>query len=218
MSNSVNAELIGQIEAAHAALKNIYTHYDRAEKLRKEAEEAEAALHAQKKLFQKIGIPLVIISGIIPPLGWLIVIALGLLVLHQVKKKQVAEQVQQCKASAVSETGVAEQLIVDNLGVLSILPDDYWYPMASENILKILREGRVTTLNDALDRFDRLRREWQMDQRYAELSAAMVQQSNNLESIERSSRINAAINAGRAAADITGAVGRGVGKFFNNIG
>ena len=87
-----------------------------------------------------------------------------------------------------------------------------------ENIIKILQQGRASTLNEAMDRFDALRREWLMDQRYAEMSAAIMQQSSNLESIERSSRINTAINVGRAVADVTRGVGRGVGRFFDNIG
>lgn len=206
-------DLLSTLESAHEALKAIHIHYDRAEQLKKDAESATAAALSQRKKY----IALAIVIGLaFFPFG-LIGSALALFLYY--KKKSAADALsEQCHANAIKEGAVAEQITVDNVAVLSILPREYWYPLATENIIKLLRDGRATSLNDALDRFDSLRREWIQDQHYAEVSAAMAQQSSNLESIERSSRINTAINAGRTAADITRGVARGVGKFFDSIG
>lgn len=202
-------ELLTQLYAAREELKTIYEYYDRANQMKEKAEKSLAGIEKQKKSYYICGICMILVAF---PFG--ILISVLIFWLYRMKKKEAETQTEQCRASAAKEESVAEQIIIEKLDVLSVLPNDYWYPLAVDNIIKILQQGRASTLNDAMDRFDALRREWLMDQRYAEMSAELAQQSGNLASIERSSRINTAVNVGRAVVGVS----RGVGKIFDSIG
>ena len=206
-------ELIKRLKAAHDVLIVIHEHYGHVNQLKEEAAKCFADIARRKKMYYAVAILLIFVAF---PFG--LIGTAFTFYLYNKRKKETEAYGEQCDTAASKEEVVAEQYIIDNKDTLSVLPNDYWYPMATENIIKILQQGRASTLNEAMDRFDALRREWLMDQRYAEMSAAIMQQSSNLESIERSSRINTAINVGRAVADVTRGVGRGVGRFFDNIG
>lgn len=88
----------------------------------------------------------------------------------------------------------AEQVFEENAQYLEFLPVEYWYPLATEYLIKIVKSGRCSTLSEALDKFDQQLHRWKVENANAEILATQQLQIANLESIKHSSRVNAAAN------------------------
>lgn len=106
---------------------------------------------------------------------------------------QMSNQIQQ-------ERNEAQMIFEENYEALKFLPDDYWYPMATEYLVKAIASQRVTTLGDALDRYDAQLHRWKVEEANAQILAQQQLQSAHLKSIEKSSRISAAANVATALA------------------
>lgn len=111
-------------------------------------------------------------------------------VIEPIKNKQVNKYDKEIS----TYNGNAEQIFTENAEYLEFLPVDYWYPLATEYLIKIVGSGRCTDLSEALDKFDEQLHRWKLENANAEIIAQQQIQIANLESIRRSNNVNAAAN------------------------
>ncbi len=122
-------------------------------------------------------------------LTWLIILiaAAAFFVLTKFKIKDLSEK-------AASEDKKGMKILEDNYEDLKFLPDDYWYPLATGYLVKIISTQRADSLKEALDMFDAQLHRWKVEEANAEMVAQQQAQTAHLKSIRTSSKINAAAN------------------------
>ncbi len=81
-----------------------------------------------------------------------------------------------------------------NFEDLKFLPDDYWYPLATGYLIKIISTQRADSLKEALDMFDAQLHRWKVEEANAEIIAQQQTQTAHPKSIRTGSKINAAAN------------------------
>mgnify|MGYP006874680889 CR=1 FL=1 len=118
------------------------------------------------------------------------------------EKATLEAQISSLYKKAQKERDAAQQIFEENYEVLSFLPDDYWYPMATSYLVKAIASKRVETLGDALDRFDAQLHRWKVEEANAAILAQQQAQTEHLKSIRTSSKVNATANVVNAAANI----------------
>lgn len=118
------------------------------------------------------------------------------------EKTTLERQIGNCRKRAQEERAAAQEIFAENDTALSFLPDDYWYPLATAYLVKAIASGRVTTLGEALDRFDAQLHRWRVEEANAELLSQQQAQTAHLRSIRTSSKVNAAANVTNAIFNI----------------
>lgn len=101
------------------------------------------------------------------------------------------------------ERAAAQQVFDDNVNALAFLPVDYWYPLATEYLVKVVRTERADTLAKALSMFDEQLHRWKIEEANAEIVAQQKAQTANLNSIRKSSKVNAIANTASAIVNIS---------------
>lgn len=81
-----------------------------------------------------------------------------------------------------------------NLEQVRFLPADYWYPMATEYLIKVVAAHRADSLKEALDLFDAQLHRWRVEEANNAILAQQQLQTAHLASIRTSSKISAAAN------------------------
>ena len=74
----------------------------------------------------------------------------------------------------------AVTILDENESVLSCIPNSYRYPLASGFILQIFQEGRVTTMSEALDKYDEQLHRWKVEATYNDMYERYLYQSARL--------------------------------------
>lgn len=101
------------------------------------------------------------------------------------------------------EKAAAQQIFDDNVDDLAFLPVDYWYPLATEYLVKVVRADRADTLAEALSMFDEQLHRWKIEEANAEIVAQQRAQTANLKSIRKSSKVSAIANTANAIVNIS---------------
>lgn len=84
---------------------------------------------------------------------------------------------------AAENRAIADKIAQENEAVLSILPSQYRYPLASNYIVELFANGRATTLPEALDKYEEQLHRWKMEramQQELALQAAQLQILSNI--------------------------------------
>lgn len=100
------------------------------------------------------------------------------------------------------EQAIGEQIFEDNINDMEFLPVDYWYPMATEYLVKVVRSQRANDLGTAIDKFEEQLHRWKIEEANAQMVEQQKIQSAHLKSIRRSSKISAAANVANAINNI----------------
>ena len=130
-------------------------------------------------------------------------IALGI-ILYKIVLLPKIESVRSASMNAAdAEEAKGARILEDNVPTLSIIPNDYWYPMATNYLLKVVQTGRADTVNQALQMFDEQLHRWKVEEANASIVAQQKAQTEALKGIRRSSAINAAANVVNAAANVS---------------
>ena len=108
-----------------------------------------------------------------------------------------------CMKEADAEEAKGTKILEDNIPSLSVIPNDYWYPLATNYLLKVVQTGRAETVNQALQMFDEQLHRWKIEEANASIVAQQKAQTEALRGIRKSSAINAAANVANAAANIS---------------
>lgn len=113
---------------------------------------------------------------------------------YRAEKTALEAQISSLQKKAQQERDTAQQIFEENYEMLSFLPDDYWYPLATSYLIKAIASKRVGTLGEALDRFDAQLHRWKVEEANAALLAQQQAQTEHLKSIRTSSKVSAAAN------------------------
>ncbi len=106
----------------------------------------------------------------------------------------VKAKINTLNAQAVEADHAGIKILEDNYEDLKFLPDDYWYPLATGYLVKIISTRRADSLKEALDMFDAQLHRWKVEEANAEMVAQQQAQTAHLKSIRTSSKINAFAN------------------------
>ena len=94
------------------------------------------------------------------------------------------------KAETYNKKG--KQLITENESVLSIIPDDYWYPLATNYLYKAIAYGRADSIKEALQLYDEQLHRWKMEEASSNIARQLEKQIRALQSISTSVDANTA--------------------------
>lgn len=124
--------------------------------------------------------------------GWS---AAGFVVWQQLKKfRGLQENLAAAQKYQAAEQGAGEDVFARNLDKVRFLPADYWYPMATEYLIKVVAAGRADSLKEALNLFDAQLHRWRVEEANNAMLAQQQLQTAHLSSIRTSSKVSAAAN------------------------
>lgn len=201
-------ELLQALQAADRICRQANPYYENASALERQcAEQVEKQKKAKKKWII-IGIVVWVLGSsvlgavlsVIPVLGAaasLGSIALGIFVGLSGFKKETEETetfVAKLQSQIQKEKAAAQQIFDRHIDDLAFLPVDYWYPMATEYMIKAVRAKRATTLGEAIDKFEEQLHRWKIEETNAQMVNLQQQQTAHLASIKTSSKVSAAAN------------------------
>lgn len=215
----MNTELYNQLVQADSVCKQANPYFEKANNL----EEQAAAVVAKKRgmVWASIGIGFVcywlvgMISGLIMQVRALeilggIVMLLGIagcvvagIISYKKMKANKQKKADNLVAQANEMRAQASKIFDDNYNTMSILPADYWYPMATEYIVKVVQTERANTVPEALTLFDEQLHRWTMENAQMAMLAEQQAQTAHLKSIKTSSKVNAAANVANAVSNIS---------------
>ncbi len=113
---------------------------------------------------------------------------------YRAHKKFINTAVSTLLQQAQDENAAGVKVLEDNIDDIAFLPDDYWYPLATGYLVKMIQTNRAETLPAALDLFDAQLHRWKIEEANAEMVAQQRAQTEHLNSIRKSSKVNAAAN------------------------
>ena len=117
------------------------------------------------------------------------------------KKAEKEYQASVNRASEAEEEG--RRIFSENADALSVVPEDYRYPMATNYLYKVIQGERAESMSQALQMYDEQLHRWRIEEANAEMIAQQQAQTRALKGIRKSSAINAAANVANAAANIS---------------
>ena len=116
-------------------------------------------------------------------------IILFLLVLKPLRMTNIIEQNNENKKR---EIALGQKIFNDNINDLAILPPDYCEPKATTYLVKVVRDGRAYTINEALSMCDTYLHRERVENANQQMLTMQQQQSEYLRSIKTRSGIAAA--------------------------
>ena len=204
--------LLNALKNADRICRQTNTHFEKANEIEQQLESLAAKRKKAKRKWIGIGVGLWVIvntlSGAIPSLAAILNIGaiIGGIYLgitgYRKEKDSLEMKISNIQGQAQKERDAAQQIFDANYDALSFLPDDYWYPLATSYLVKAIASQRVTTLGDALDRFDAQLHRWQVEESNANLLAQQQAQTVHLKSISVSNKVNAVANVANAVFNI----------------
>lgn len=220
-------ELIQTLTEVNAACNQAQPHLDHANELQQEADTILAKSQKAKRKWTIIGIVgwfiLSRISGLIgnlfsniPVIGSALRIIIILIAAigggflayrvantrYKREKETVNSQINDLATQRQAELDRASAIFNNHNTVMSLLPSEYWYPMATGYLLKAVQTGRATTLGEAIDKYEEQLHRWKIEEANAQMVAQQEQQTAHLKSIRTSNKINAAANVTNAFVNI----------------
>ena len=221
----MNKELLQKIINADRICKQANVHYQEAVKLEQQDMEQQTSTKKSAKIkgiiagvaawfvIGSIGNVLVSLLGNIAIFVMMVNsisqfggLAFGIILGYSIYKKGQgefkAESAKRQKAIE-KEKAAAQQIFDNNVNDLAFLPVDYWYPLATEYLVKVVQADRANTLAEALTMFDEQLHRWKIEEANAEIVAQQKAQTANLNSIRKSSKVSAIANTANAIVNIS---------------
>ena len=196
--------LLNALQTADRICNQANVHFEKAAHIEQQLAELNAQIKKAKKKWIAVGVGLwvavSILGSLIPFLTALFNlcgIAAGVYIGTNGYKKEklsIEAEISAMQGKAQEERNAAQQIFEENYDSLSFLPDDYWYPMATSYLVKAISSQRVTSLGDALDRFDAQLHRLKVEEANAHLLEQQQAQTAHLKSISTSSKVSAAAN------------------------
>ena len=207
--------LLTALQNADRVCRNANVHHEAAARIEQEAEALQAGAKKTKIKWILIGIGIWYLMNMvgtifirIPYIGAVLVVlcslagmAGGIYIGMNGLRKARAElnaKLTKLRGSAQAERDKAQAICDAGWRELAILPEDYRYPLASTYLVRAVAAGRVTTLAEALDRFDAQLHRWKIEQANDQIVSQQQAQSKYLRSIDKTSKVNAAANVANA--------------------
>ena len=207
--------LLNALSFADRVCKEATPHFANAQALRQQDAEQKAGKIKTAKIIAIVGgillCPLAVNLPMLPFL-WLNLESLGQtfglvgfcafvwFCVHSYKKykNKLLSSVTSTEKKARKEESTGNSIISQHGDALAFLPEDYWFPMATEYLVKVVRTGRAADLNGALDLCDTYLHRCRLEESSARILAEQQAQSEALRSINTTNKINAAANVANA--------------------
>jgi hypothetical protein len=93
-------------------------------------------------------------------------------------KSKIDKEADGIQASAKAEMDVVNNIAQSNKELISSVPANYRYPMATNYIYEVFRDGRVNTLNEALNMYDTQLHRWKMEKMGEKMLTEQQRQTN----------------------------------------
>lgn len=100
---------------------------------------------------------------------------------------------------ADKEKRLGDSILRKNLDALDFLDEDYWYPIATETMLKFARQGRASTIGELYEKYDEQLHRWKTEEAFEKIFEQQQAQTGILRNIQSSSAISAIANSYSAA-------------------
>lgn len=205
-------ELLEKLKTADGICKKASPYYESAAQLQQQCEEQLANLPKQKKKWILLAVVFYFVGSsaistallFVPVIGKYLGLAFSFLCLplsiyiglkgwKQTQEKTNAE-VEQRQKEIQAKRAQGQAVFDQYAAEMDFLPVDYWYPLATDYLIKAIKSGRASSLGEAIDRFEDQLHRWKIEESNAQVVALQQQQTAHLASIKTSSKISAAAN------------------------
>lgn len=207
-------ELVEKLRNADSICKEFYPYFESANK---QMEEAEEKLKDDKKTRT-------VISAVVGIFVWLLLSEILMdtlrlpgffnfvaILIGGLAGKKLYTSVFFPKITEYYNVSMKEALKIEQKGKLimeehqaelSVIPEEYWYPMATEYLLKVVQTERAENVNQALSMYDEQLHRWKLEEANAAILEEQIKQTEALKGIRRSSAVNATANVTSAIFNI----------------
>lgn len=191
------SDLLGQLQQAHAVCCRSNVYLEKAAELENEA--VALGLQSKKRMRNFL-----IAFGVFFLIGNVIALLLFLIALPfvLVARKKRAKQVDELRQEAARKQLAAQDIFEQNYALISFLPSDYWYPMATDYLVKMVLSKRAADLPAALDLYDMQLHRWKVEEANVQIIQQQQMQTAHLKGIRTSSAVNAAASVANVAFNI----------------
>lgn len=194
-------ELLNRVLRANAICEAAYKYFNQAEKF----ETMNVNLRTKKKKVIKRtlivgGIALMIFSSALDgSTMWgivmlMIVGVIGVYIFSRIA--QLNLQIASNNKAINKEIGLGQQTLEANMSGIEFIPRDYWFPKATQYIVKVVQAGRTESLNEVLNMLDSQIHRWNVEDANQQMILQQQMQTAHLKSIRKSSKVSAAANVG----------------------
>ena len=91
---------------------------------------------------------------------------------------------------AEKEKAKGIEIMKENAESLSIIPEDYWYPLATNYMLEMVNAGRADTIKEALRLFDEQEHRWKVEESQEQMLEAQNMQIKEMKRIRKDIAFN----------------------------
>lgn len=209
-------ELLNALTRADRVCKEAYKHYNAASDMQGQCDALEAKSKKSKWKWAGIGFAVYYVGQLLAasvigifgsPDSFIVralAIILGLAVIvlalrvgfggYKQQKRKTNAEIARRQPQIQREQDAAEQIFEAHANEMDFLPVDYWYPMATDYLVKIVRSQRASDLGTAIDKLEEQMHRWKIEEANAQMVEQQMAQTAHLKSIRRSSKVNAAAN------------------------
>lgn len=204
-------ELLQNLKRADEICKKANVHYENANRMEQAFRVQTAGSKNTKIKWAAIGFGVYFAAGIaarvvsgIPFLGTALagIIGIGGLIAgvyvglqgYQKEKSDLEAKIEANHQQAENERAVAQKIFEEYTDEMAFLPVDYWYPMATEYLIKMVQSQRADSLKEALNLYDEQLHRWKVEEANNNIMMQQQIQTAHLASIKTSSKISAAAN------------------------
>lgn len=214
-------ELLQKLNTAHRICIQANEHYTAIDGLRQQINEtqAKAGERKGKRILQWVCFILFIVvceTVVLPPLKsiskdlatytipvlWILYI-IAFLLIRSRYRASVKEKISGFNQQIEEHNAAAQRIFDANAEQMAFLPSDYWYPIATDYLMKMLQTGRAATLSEALDKYDEQLHRWKLEDASAQVLAMQQQQAAHLANIQRNTGVSAVADVVTAAINIS---------------
>ena len=94
------------------------------------------------------------------------------------------DKAEDCEQKSKSKFELSNMLVQEHLNDLAIIPQKYWYPIATNFLVEVIQTGRATTLPVALDKLEEQIHRWNMESAMHQTLNLQIAQTEALRRIE----------------------------------
>ena len=197
-------QLVEALSIADQICTKAYFYLEKAAHMRTSAEAKAQKEKKEKKILSIVaGVGVFFLSGpILNDLNLPAGVAVGIYLYMKVFLPKIDAELSECMRAADVEAAKGTKILDENIPSLSVIPNDYWYPRATNYLLKGVQTGRADTVNQALQMFDEQLHRWKMEEANASIVAQQQAQTEALKGTRKSSAVNAAANVANTTVNI----------------
>ena len=207
-------ELLQKLNTAHRICTEANEHYTAIDGLQQKIDKIQSKIPKRKRIYTlTCGMYFVLIfllmlmakeisEKIIYFLGIVIMAAVAYFI-WRVLSALMQIRVKPLRAKIEEHSTAAQKIFDANAEHMAFLPADYWYPIATDYLIKMVQTGRAATLSEALDKYDEQLHRWKLEEASAQMLAMQQQQAAHLANIQRNTGISAVADVVTAAINIS---------------